>query len=59
MTTSGRITIVLASFLLAVQEILYPVYFTLLFINNQSELNLFLFISDGVVPTRWVCHFMY
>ena len=36
---SGRMAIVLASFILAVQEILYPVYFALLFINDQSELN--------------------
>ena len=36
---SGRMGIVLASFILAVQEILYPVYFVLLFINDQSELN--------------------
>ena len=37
--SSGRMAIVLASFILAVQEILYPVYFALLFINDQSELN--------------------
>ena len=31
--------IVLATFILAVQEILYLVYFALLFINDRSELN--------------------
>ena len=36
---SGRMAIVLALFILAVQEILYHVYFSLLFINDQSELN--------------------
>ena len=36
---SGRMAIVLATFILAVQEILYLVYFALLFINDRSELN--------------------
>ena len=36
---SGRMAIVLASFILAVQEILDLLYFALLFINDQTELN--------------------
>ena len=38
-SSSGRMAIVLASFILAVQEILDLLYFALLFINDQTELN--------------------
>ena len=27
--------------------------------RSVARCFLFLFISDGVVPTRWVCHFIY
>ena len=43
--------IVLASFILAVQEILYLVYFAfILFINDQSELNLLVAKNACYVP---------
>ena len=42
--------VVLASFILAVQEILYLVFFALLFINDQSELNLLVAKNACYIP---------
>ena len=50
MLASGRMAIVLASFILAVQEILYPVHFALLFINDQSELNSLVAMNACYIP---------
>ena len=38
-TTSGRMAIVLATFILAAQEILDLLYLALLFMSDQTELN--------------------